>query len=57
MNDPDQLDIEQPGALVAYLQREGRIAADEEPRVEVLAGGVSNRTVLVERHSGEAWVV
>src|SRR3954471_353856 len=53
----DQLDIEQPGALVAYLRETGRIAPDEEPRIEVLAGGVSNRTVLVERASGEAWVV
>src|SRR5215212_6298702 len=52
-----ELDIERPGELVAYLRAGGRIAVDEEPRVEVLAGGVSNRTVLVERASGEAWVV
>jgi len=51
------LDIEQPGALTAYLRSTHRIAADESPRVTVLAGGVSNRTVLVERASGEAWVV
>ena len=51
------LDIEQPGALVDYLRRTGRIAAAEEPTIRVLAGGVSNRTVLVERPSGEAWVV
>jgi 5-methylthioribose kinase len=51
------LDIEQPGALVAYLQHERLIDADEEPQVTVLAGGVSNRTVLVERESGESWVV
>jgi 5-methylthioribose kinase len=53
----EQLDIEQQGALVAYLRETERIASDESPRVEVLAGGVSNRTVLVERASGEAWVV
>src|SRR4051812_5023711 len=53
----DELNIEQPGALVAYLRAAGRIGADEAPHVEVLAGGVSNRTVLVERASGEAWVV
>ena len=52
-----ELDIERPGELVAYLRATGRIAADETPRVEVLAGGVSNRTVLVERAGGEAWVV
>jgi tRNA A-37 threonylcarbamoyl transferase component Bud32 len=51
------LDIERPGALVAYLRAHELIAAAEEPRVTVLAGGVSNRTVLVERESGEAWVV
>src|SRR3954464_13347838 len=52
-----ELDIERPGELVSYLRETGRIAADETPRVQVLAGGVSNRTVLVERQSGEAWVV
>jgi aminoglycoside phosphotransferase (APT) family kinase protein len=51
------LDIEQPGALVAYLRANGRIGPDESPRITVLAGGVSNRTVLVERPSGEAWVI
>ena len=53
----DELDIERPGALAAYLRRTGRIDPDEDPAVTVLAGGVSNRTVLVERASGEAWVV
>ncbi|CAN5562134.1 aminoglycoside phosphotransferase family protein [soil metagenome] len=53
----DDLDIEQPGALVAYLRETNRIAADEEPGVTILAGGVSNRTMLVERESGESWVV
>src|SRR5215211_5450948 len=52
-----ELDIEQPGALAAYLRETGRFGADEEPLVRVLAGGVSNRTVLVERPNGEAWVV
>lgn len=53
----DPLDIEQHDALVAYLRDTGRIAPDESPRVRTLAGGVSNRTVLVERPSGEAWVL
>lgn len=52
-----QLDIEQTPALLAYLRNQQRIAATETPRVTVLAGGVSNRTVLVERASGEAWVL
>jgi 5-methylthioribose kinase len=52
------LDIEQPGALVGYLKGTGRVGEGEEPVVRVLAGGVSNRTVLVERpETGEAWVV
>ena len=53
----DELDIEQPGALVAWLQSHGLIGLDETPEIQVLAGGVSNRTVLVERANGEAWVV
>jgi tRNA A-37 threonylcarbamoyl transferase component Bud32 len=52
-----ELDIEQPNALLDYLRETGRIASDEEPAIRVLAGGVSNRTVLIERAGGEAWVV
>ncbi|GIK41269.1 MAG: putative aminoglycoside phosphotransferase [Chloroflexota bacterium] len=51
------LDIEQPDALLAYLGEHGHIALDEQPRIRVLAGGVSNRTVWVERPGGEAWVL
>ena len=50
-------DIEQPGVLTAWLRANAKIAPDESPQVTVLAGGVSNRTVLVERDSGEAWVI
>jgi aminoglycoside phosphotransferase (APT) family kinase protein len=53
----NDLDIEQPGALVAYLRETGRIDPDETPVVTILGGGVSNRTVLVERENGESWVV
>lgn len=53
----EELDIEQPGALLDYLHRTDRIAPDETPEIRVLAGGVSNRTVLVERADGESWVV
>lgn len=53
----EEMDIEQSGELVAYLRATGRIEPTEDPVVTVLAGGVSNRTVLVERASGEAWVV
>jgi aminoglycoside phosphotransferase (APT) family kinase protein len=53
---PD-LDIEQPGALTDYLRQTARIPPDESPRTEILQGGVSNRTVLVSRTTGESWVV
>ena len=51
------LDIEQSPSLLAYLRAAGHIAPDEQPTVQVLAGGVSNRTVLVTRPNGEAWVM
>jgi len=51
------LDIEQAPSLLAYLRTAGHIRPDEQPTVQVLAGGVSNRTVLVTRPSGEAWVM
>ncbi|MCK6626271.1 MAG: aminoglycoside phosphotransferase family protein [Anaerolineae bacterium] len=51
------LDIEQPDALLAYLRDQGHIAPDEQPHICTLAGGVSNRTVWVERPGGEAWVL
>jgi len=53
----DPLDIEQPDALAGYLRSTGRIGADEQITIRTLAGGVSNRTVLVERPSGEGWVL
>lgn len=51
------LDIEQPDQLLQYLRATKRIAPDESPAIRVLAGGVSNRTVLVERPGGESWVM
>ena len=53
---PD-LDIEQPGVLTAWLRAHDLIAIDAEPICTVLAGGVSNRTVLVDRTPAESWVV
>jgi 5-methylthioribose kinase len=53
----DELDIERHDQLVAYLRDTGRIARAETPRCTTLGGGVSNRTVLVERACGEAWVL
>lgn len=51
------MDIEQTGELLKYLRANGRIGTGEIPEVRVLAGGVSNRTVLVRRESGESWVL
>src|SRR3954468_340166 len=54
---PEALDIEDPAALLAYLRDTGRVAREERPTIRTLAGGVSNKTVLVERPNGEAWVL
>jgi 5-methylthioribose kinase len=51
------LDIENFPQLVQYLRDTGRVEPGEAPRLVNLAGGVSNRTVLLERSSGEAWVL
>jgi 5-methylthioribose kinase len=51
------LDIEQPEALISYLRKEARIGNFESPQIQILAGGVSNRTVLVQRPDGESWVL
>jgi tRNA A-37 threonylcarbamoyl transferase component Bud32 len=51
------LDIERHDQLVAYLRNTGRIGPAESPQVRTLAGGVSNRTVWLQRETGEAWVL
>ncbi len=51
------LDIEQPERLTEYLKDAGHVGSDKEVSVTVLAGGVSNRTVLVSYSSGENWVI
>ncbi len=71
--DVETLNIEIPGMLYAYLQEKGYLQPEEIVEIVPLAGGVSNRTVLVqrlgaryaERHqqqsltesNSEAWVV
>jgi len=51
------LDIEQHDDLLRYLRESGHISPDEQPVMRTLAGGVSNRTVLVERPGREALVL
>jgi len=50
-------DIEDFPALITYLCETGRIGASEQPTLTNLAGGVSNRTVLLRRENGQAWVL
>ena len=51
------LDIENFPALMQYLHTTARIPPTESPRLTNLAGGVSNRTVLLQRPTGESWVL
>lgn len=51
------VDIEQPGEAINYLRSRGAIGSDEQPRVKVLAGGVSSRTVLIEREGALSMVL
>jgi 5-methylthioribose kinase len=51
------VDIEDTGQLLNYLRHTKRIAAQETPVVRRLQGGVSNKTVLLLRPEGSAWVL
>jgi tRNA A-37 threonylcarbamoyl transferase component Bud32 len=51
------VDIEQPDALLNYLHATGRVAIHERAQIHNLRGGVSNKTVLVKKADGRAWVV
>ncbi len=51
------IDIEQPDDLMAYLRQCGHIVPNEAITAQVLAGGVSNRTVLVTRADQTQWVL
>ncbi len=52
----NKVDIEQPEALQAYLEQKELIRGGEAIVMQPLFGGVSNRTVLVKRPDGTAWV-
>lgn len=52
-----ELDIEDAAQLRVYLAKR-RLTGDTEPvAISRLAGGVSSRTMLVERPNGERWVI
>jgi 5-methylthioribose kinase len=51
------LNIEKQDQLIQYLQKTGLVGSNESLSIRTLLGGVSNRTVLVKRSCGEAWVL
>ena len=57
MTTTSRVDIERHDELMRYLRESGRIGLDEQPEMRTLQGGVSNRTVLVQRQDGDAWVL
>ena len=57
MKSNTDLDIENKSQLVAYLRSRQLIAETEHVSTQMLAGGVSNRTMLVTRVDGTAWVI
>jgi 5-methylthioribose kinase len=59
MMQPLPLDIENHAQLADYLRHRGSIGSGDadDMRAVTLAGGVSNKTVLVTLASGEQWVV
>ena len=52
-----KLNIDEPGALEAWLRENGLVGSGEQITIEPLAGGVSNRTLMVRRAGGKDWVV
>ena len=52
-----RINIEDPAALLHYLRERRLVGSNEAPRLRALAGGVSNRTVLVQRQDGDDWVL
>jgi 5-methylthioribose kinase len=51
------INIEDFNQLLGYLRDAGRIGSIETPHLQKLSGGVSNKTLLLTRSSGESWVI
>src|ERR1700758_1182157 len=51
------IDIESSDHLLGYLRATKRIGSHEKPVMRTLKGGVSNKTVWLQREQGPAWVV
>jgi len=52
-----EMDIEDPNQLLDYLRRQGHLQPEESAAFHRLTGGISNRTVLVQRAGRESWVI
>lgn len=57
MTQDTAINIENTTALTEYLVQNEHIRPDESPSIQILTGGVSNRSVLLERANGEVWVI
>ena len=51
------VDIENADDLLRYLRESERIGKEETPTFRTLRGGVSNKTVLLQRPDGSRWVL
>jgi len=51
------VDIENADGLLRYLRESERIGKQESPSFRTLRGGVSNKTVLIQRPDGTRWVL
>jgi 5-methylthioribose kinase len=51
------VDIENASDLLRYLRESERIGKEETPTLRTLRGGVSNKTVLLQRPDGSRWVL
>ena len=51
------VDIENPISLRAYLKNRGVLEANESLAMELLKGGVSNKTIVLKRENKDDWVI
>jgi 5-methylthioribose kinase len=51
------VDIEDADDLLRYLRETGRIEREEAPVIRTLRGGISNKTILLQRPDGSRWVL
>jgi aminoglycoside phosphotransferase (APT) family kinase protein len=56
-SDSAVVDIERPASLVPYLRAHGKLQTNETPDIQILTGGVSNKTVEVKFGDGRHWVL